>query len=41
MPMAAIMSCSSGALRSGWNTSRSASIAITATMAAAPAIANQ
>ena len=41
MPMAAIMSCSGGALRSLWNTSRSASIDNTATTRAEPNIASQ
>ncbi|CAG9179804.1 hypothetical protein CURE108131_13300 [Cupriavidus respiraculi] len=39
--MAAIMSCSSGALRSGWNTSRSASMDNSATDSAAAPIASQ
>ena len=41
MPMAAIMSCSSGALRSGWKTSCCASMASTATAAAAASMASQ
>ena len=39
--IAAIMSCKCGALRSGWNTRRSAITASSATAAAAPAIATQ
>jgi hypothetical protein len=41
MPMEAIMWCRPGALRSGWNTRRSASIAITATTDAAPSHRHQ
>ena len=40
-PIAAIMSCSGGALRSGSNTSRSVSTATSAVTIAAPSIASQ